>query len=47
MAGFELVHVTLAPAGVIVKLVAGITVPSFTVIFAGTVTVGTVLTSTV
>ena len=46
IAVFELVQVTVAPEGVIVKLVAGTNAPSFTVIFAGTVTVGQTLTAT-
>ncbi|HLO38262.1 MAG TPA: hypothetical protein VK173_07230, partial [Lacibacter sp.] len=44
---FEFVQLTVAPEGVMVKLVAGTNAPSFTVIFDGTVTVGMVLTCTV
>lgn len=41
MAVFEFVQLMLTPdAGVVVNTVAGITVPSFTVMFAGVVTTG-------
>lgn len=47
MAALELVHAKVAPVGVLVKLLAGTGPPAHTVIFAGTVTVGTGLTTTV
>lgn len=48
IAVFEFVQLMDTPVdGVVTKLVAGITSPSFTVILAGTVTEGTGFTSTV
>ena len=40
IAGFEFVHVYVAPAGTLVKAVAGTVLPAQVVMFAGTVTVG-------
>ena len=46
MAGLEFVHVNVAPAGELVKVVAAILAPGHTLMAAGTLKIGTGLTVT-